>query len=82
MFTTENGRLDMQIMYNAKTDVLYIRLDDAKQDVINQRVSGDVVLDVGKDDMIVGIEILDASSHTNLKTILPIEYQVSAGVSA
>ncbi|GJQ53206.1 MAG: hypothetical protein HKUEN02_20530 [Anaerolineaceae bacterium] len=72
----------MQIMYNAKTDVLYIRLDDAKQDVINQRVSGDVVLDVGKDDKIVGIEILDASSHTNLKTILPIEYQVAAGVSA
>lgn len=69
-------------MYNAKTDVLYIRLDDAKQDVINQRVSGDVVLDVGKDDKIVGIEILDASSHTNLKTILPIEYQVAAGVSA
>ena len=82
MFTTENGRLDMQIMYNAKTDVLYIRLDDAKQDVINQRVSGNVVLDIGKGDKIVGIEILDASSHTNLKTILPIEYQVAAGVSA
>ena len=72
----------MQIMYNAKTDVLYIRLDDAKQDVINQRVSGNVVLDIGKGDKIVGIEILDASSHTNLKTILPIEYQVAAGVSA
>jgi len=72
----------MQIMYNAKTDVLYIRLDDRKQDVINQQVSGDVVLDVGKDDKIVGIEILDASFHTNLKTILPIEYQVAAGVRA
>jgi uncharacterized protein YuzE len=72
----------MQIVYNAKTDVLYIRLDDAKQDVINQRVSDDVVLDLGKDDRIVGIEILDASSHTNLKTILPIEYQIEAGVNA
>ncbi len=72
----------MQITYNAKTDVLYFRLDDAKQDVINQRVSDDVVLDVGKDERIVGIEILEASSHTNLKTILPIEYQVAAGVSA
>jgi len=72
----------MQIMYNAKTDVLYIRLDDVKQDVVNQRVSNDVVLDLGKDDKIVGIEILDASSHTNLKTILPIEYQIEAGVSA
>lgn len=68
----------MQIIYNAITDILYIRLDDAKQDVINQRVSDDVVLDVGKDDKIVGIEILDASAHTNLKTILPVEYQVTA----
>ena len=82
MYFTENGRLDMQITYNAKTDVLYFRLDDAKQDVINQHVSDDVVLDVGKDERIVGIEILEASSHTNLKTILPIEYQVAAGVSA
>lgn len=72
----------MQIVYNAKTDVLYIRLDDAKQDVINQRVSEDVVLDVGMDEKIIGIEILDASFHTNLKTILPVEYQVAAGVSA
>jgi len=72
----------MQILYNAKSDVLYIRLDDAKQDVINQRVSDDVVLDLGNDDRIVGIEILDASSHTNLKTILPIEYQIEAGVNA
>lgn len=68
----------MQIIYNAITDILYIRLDDAKQDVINQRVSDDVVLDVGKDNKIVGIEILDASAHTNLKTILPVEYQVTA----
>ena len=69
----------MQIIYNAKTDILYLRLDDVKQDVINRRVSDDVVLDVGKDDKIVGIEILDASTHTNLKTILPVEYQILAG---
>ena len=37
---------------------------------------------VTEDEKIVGIEILDASAHTNLKTILPIEYQVAAGVSA
>ena len=82
MFFTENGRLDVQIVYNAKTDVLYLRLDEAKQDVINQRVSEDVVLDIGNEDKIIGIEILDASSHTNLKTILPIEYQITAGVSS
>ena len=72
----------MQISYNVKTDVLYIRLDDTKQDVINQRISDDVVLDIGKGEKIIAIEILDASAHINLKKILPVEYQVAAGVSA
>jgi len=72
----------MQITYNAKTDVLYIRLDDARQALINRRISDDVVLDMGKGEKIVGIEIMDASAHINLKAILPIEYQVDAGVSA
>ena len=72
----------MQIVYNPKSDVLYIRLDDIKQDVINQRVSEDVTLDIGKEDRIIGIEILDASLRLNLKNILPVEYQVAAGMNA
>jgi len=52
----------MQILYNDKTDLLYFRLDDRQQQVINRRVSEDVVLDLGDDDRIVGIEILSASS--------------------
>jgi uncharacterized protein YuzE len=55
----------MQIHYDAKTDLLYIRLDDRKQQVVNRRVSEDVVLDIGEDDRIVGIEILDASKRLN-----------------
>ncbi len=82
MFFMENGRIEMQISYNVKRDVLYIRLDDTKQDVINQRVSEDVVLDIGKGEKIIGIEILDASARLNLKKILPVEYQVAAGVGA
>ena len=72
----------MQIVYNPKSDILYIRLDDIKQDVINQRVSEDVTLDIGKEDRIIGIEILDASLRLNLKNILPVEYQVAAGINA
>lgn len=68
----------MQILYNAKTDLLYIRLDDRKQEVINRRLSEDIVLDVGENDKIVGIEILDASRHINLEGLLPIKYEVSA----
>ncbi len=71
----------MQILYNVKTDVLYIRLDDVKQDVINQRVSDDVVLDIGKNDKIIAIEIVDASIHINLNKLLPVEYQVATGAA-
>jgi len=70
----------MQILYNAKTDLLYFRLDDRAQEVINKRVSEDIVLDLGKDDRIVGIEILDASKHLNLKNLLPVTYQTSEAV--
>jgi uncharacterized protein YuzE len=76
MFFTVNGRKKMQIVYDAKTDLLYIRLDDQKQDVINKRISEDIVLDLGQGDRIIGIEILDASKHLNLKSLLPVKYEV------
>ena len=66
----------MNIVYNDKTDLLYIRLDDRKQKIINRRVSEDIVFDIGEGDRIVGIEILDASRHVTLDRILPIKYDV------
>jgi uncharacterized protein YuzE len=77
MSFTENGRRKMQILYNAKTDLLYIRLDDRKQPVINKRLCEDIVLDVGEGDRIVGIEILDASKRLNLERLLPVKYEIS-----
>jgi uncharacterized protein YuzE len=71
-----NGRDKMQIVYDAKTDLLYLRLDDQKQDVINKRISEGIVIDLGKGDRIVGIEILDASKHLNLEKLLPVKYEV------
>jgi len=73
----ENGRDKMNILYNDKTDLLYIRLDDTKQDVINRRVTEDIVLDIGENDRIIGIEILDASKHVSLERLLPVKYQVT-----
>jgi uncharacterized protein YuzE len=70
----------MQILYNAKTDLLYFRLDDRAQEVINKRVSENIVLDLGEDDRIIGIEIRDASKHLNLKNLLPVTYQTSEAV--
>jgi uncharacterized protein YuzE len=64
----------VKIVYSAKTDLLYLRLDERVQQVLNRRVSDDIVLDVGADDKIVGIEFLDASKHLNLAALLPVEY--------
>jgi uncharacterized protein YuzE len=73
----ESGRNKMHVSYNDKSDLLYIRLDDRKQEVINRRVSDDVVLDIGEGDKIIGIEILDASKHVNLERLLPVNYKLS-----
>lgn len=77
MFFMGDGRDKMHIFYNDKTDLLYIRLDDKKQEVINKRVADDVVLDVGPGDRIVGIEFLDASKHIALDKLFPIDYKVT-----
>ena len=64
----------MRIQYDDKRDLLYFRLDESKQDIINKRVTDNVVLDIGKDNRIVGIEILEASRHVSLESILPVKY--------
>lgn len=71
----------MQIHYDAATDLLYLRFDDRKQEVFNKRVSEDVVLDLGEDDKIVGIEFIDASRHLDLSRVLPVEHETPAGPS-
>lgn len=64
----------MNIIYNDKTDLLYFRLDDQKQEVKNKRISEDVVLDIGKKGKIIGIEIMGASKRINLDHLLPVQY--------
>jgi uncharacterized protein YuzE len=74
----ENGRCDLNISYNDKADLLYIRLDERNQEVMNRRVSEDIVLDIGEDDKIIGIEILDASRQVSLDRLLPVNYTGSS----
>ncbi|MBM2815774.1 MAG: hypothetical protein HW421_2536 [Ignavibacteria bacterium] len=64
----------MKIEYDDKFDLLYLRFDDTSQEVINQRINDHIVLDIGKNDKIVGIEILGAMDVLNLSNILPIDY--------
>ncbi len=64
----------MVIVDNSRMNLLYLRLDDRPQDVINRRVDENVMLDISENGRIVGIEILDASQTVRLETVLPIEY--------
>ncbi|WP_420264540.1 DUF2283 domain-containing protein [Candidatus Magnetominusculus dajiuhuensis] len=64
----------MRITYNDRGDVLYLRLDDRVQDLMNTRISEDIVLDMGADDKIAGIEIMNASKKINLAKLLPVMY--------
>ena len=79
MFFMASGRCKMHLVYNDKTDLLYIRLDDRKQDVINRRVTEGIVLDIGENDRIIGIEIVDASKHVTLDRLLPVKYEIARG---
>ena len=48
----------MNVLYNDRTDSIYIRLDEKKQEVINRRISEDVVLGIGEGKNLSVIEIL------------------------
>ena len=46
---------------------------------MNRRVTEDVVLDIGENDRIIGIEIVDASKHVTLDRLLPVKYEIAEG---
>jgi uncharacterized protein YuzE len=50
----------MKISYDAETDALYIRLIDGEFQCRTLRLSDEVALNIGPEERLVGIEILDA----------------------
>lgn len=75
MYFMVSGSEKMNIAYYNLTDVLYIRLDDRTQKVINKQIAEDIVLDLGEDEKLAGIEIINASKqikyvHKSNKTII------------
>jgi uncharacterized protein YuzE len=53
----------MKITYDPEVDAIYIRFTDERVQVTTQRLSEDVAVNYSPDGDIVGIEILDASTH-------------------
>lgn len=50
----------MKISYDPETDALYIRLAEGQQECRTLRLNEDVTLNIGPDETLVGIEVLDA----------------------
>ncbi len=44
----------MKIVYDDKTDLRYLRLDDRTQELENRRVSEDIGLDIGESEKLLG----------------------------
>ncbi|HTO22134.1 MAG TPA: DUF2283 domain-containing protein [Spirochaetia bacterium] len=66
----------MRIEYDQASDLLYVRFDSRLQRVTNKRVSEDIVLDVGKGEKIIGIEIMNASRKVDLAQIQPVNFEI------
>lgn len=71
----------MKISYDQKADALYIKLREGAF-VENKEVSEGMILDLGKDNTILGIEILDARSRLTLGDLSHIDIQVPIGASS
>lgn len=58
----------MKITYDKKADAIYIEFQKGKF-VSNKEVEEGIILDLGKNDTILGIEILDASRRLKPKNL-------------
>ncbi len=73
----------MKIKYDSKVDAAYISFKKGPMQVTTLRITEDVAIDLGPKEEIVGIEILDASSHLGFKKKKPkieLENLVAVGV--
>jgi uncharacterized protein YuzE len=68
------GGRNVTITYHRTVDLLYICLDPEAKQVVNKDISDDVVLELGENDRIVGIEILDASKRIDLARVPSVQY--------
>jgi len=50
----------MRISYDPECDALYIRLVEGKHECRTVRLNDDIAMNIGKGEMLVGLEILDA----------------------
>jgi uncharacterized protein YuzE len=70
----------MRITYDTEADALYISLHEGDF-ARNREVEPGVVLDIGLNDELLGIEILDASSKLNISDITRVSIEMPLNVA-
>ncbi|MEW6481855.1 MAG: DUF2283 domain-containing protein [bacterium] len=65
----------MQITYDTRADAIYIKFQKGKF-MANKEIDGGIILDIGENNALLGIEILEASSRFSLKDIARVDVQM------
>ena len=65
----------MEISYDTKADAIYIKFCEGEF-VKNKEVEEGIILDMGEENKLLGIEILEASSRFSLKDISKVSMEI------
>lgn len=71
----------MKITYDRSIDAMYLQFQEGTF-LSNKEVAEGIILDMGKGNKILGIEILDASKRIKPKDMNYLNFQVPIGVAA
>ena len=66
----------MQITYDTKADAIYIKFCDGEF-VANKEVEDGIIVDMSKGSILLGIEILEASTRFRPEDLAKVEIQMS-----
>jgi uncharacterized protein YuzE len=74
----------MKISYDSEIDALYIKLVEGNQECRTLQLTEEIALNIGQDELLVGIEILDAKEilalvQCNCEAETLTGYQLKAG---
>ena len=70
----------MRITYDTQADAIYIRLQEGEFG-LNKEVEPGLVLDIGQNKELLGIEILDASSRFDMADISRVSIEMPLNVT-
>jgi uncharacterized protein YuzE len=71
----------MQITYDTKADAMYIKFCDGEF-VANKEVEEGIIIDMGKGNILLGIEVLEASTRFRPEDLARVDIQMPLNLAA